>query len=279
MRIFISVDMEGVAGASGVGHMTADGPGYAEARRWMTDETLAAIAGAREAGATGFVIADSHGSGHNLELDRLPPEAALVQGWPRPLMMMQGIESGDFAGAFLIGHHAGAHSVEGGLAHTMNSRLYASVEVNGRPWSETDINRAVAAEHGAPILLATGDDAYTAHVREAAPEARAATVKWTYGATSARTLTPARAQELIRAEARAAVEAAATGAVSAPEPQAGPLRARLVLKRRQAAEMLALLPFARRDDAHAIAFECASASELGGVLYVFGAYNAPGFIF
>ena len=58
----------------------------------MTEEANAAIAAAREAGASEFVVADSHGNFQNLLVDKLPPDVQLVRGTPRPLGMMQGID-------------------------------------------------------------------------------------------------------------------------------------------------------------------------------------------
>ena len=92
LKIYISADMEGVTGA-----VTGDqlGPGgfeYQRFRQFMTDEVLAAIEEARAAGATEIVVSDSHGNGENLLIDQFPPDIRIVRAWPRPLMMMQGID-------------------------------------------------------------------------------------------------------------------------------------------------------------------------------------------
>ena len=73
-RLFISVDMEGIAGVVTGEQLGPTGFEYARFREFMTEETNVAIAAAREAGATEFVIGDSHGNMQNLLLERLPKD-------------------------------------------------------------------------------------------------------------------------------------------------------------------------------------------------------------
>jgi hypothetical protein len=91
-RIFISVDMEGIAGVVTDEQLGKEGFEYAKFRELMTEEANAAIAAARAAGAGEIVVADSHGSMQNLLVDRLPADVQLVRGSPRPLGMMQGLD-------------------------------------------------------------------------------------------------------------------------------------------------------------------------------------------
>ena len=277
MRIYICADIEGVAGVVDIDQLQPSGSGHAEARRLMTDEVLAAIEGARAAGAGEIVVADSHGNGRNLLISDFPHDVELVQGWPRPLVMMQGIEQGRFDGMAFIGHHAGAGSTDGVLAHTMSGRLIAEVRVNGESWSETDLNAAIAAHFGVPVLLATGDDAYTGHVRRILPGAATVTTKAAFGASSARSLTPAASRARIRAAAEAAVRAAMSAEVPA-SPQT-PLDVELTLKRRQAAELLAYLPAVERAAAHAVRFRADDVLELNAMLYFVTAYDPRGALF
>jgi len=92
-KIFVSVDMEGIAGVVTGEQLGPQGFEYASFRELMTQEANAAIAAAREGGATEFVVADSHGNGENLLLELLPADVQVVRSWPRPLGMMQGIDS------------------------------------------------------------------------------------------------------------------------------------------------------------------------------------------
>lgn len=55
----------------------------------MTDEVNAVIEAARAAGATEFLVSDSHGNGQNLLIEQLPDDVPTVRSWPRELGMMQ----------------------------------------------------------------------------------------------------------------------------------------------------------------------------------------------
>jgi D-amino peptidase len=118
LKVFISVDMEGIAGV-----VTADqlGPGgfeYERFRKFMTDEALAAVKGAREAGATELVVADSHGNGESLLIEQFPQDVRIVRSWPRHGAMMAGLDS-SFAAALFVGYHASTTNPNGVRAHTI----------------------------------------------------------------------------------------------------------------------------------------------------------------
>src|SRR5262245_23056622 len=110
LKVYISVDMEGIGGVVTNEQLGPTGFEYARARQFMTDEALAAIAGARDAGATEILLSDSHGNGQNLLIDQLPPDVKVIRSWPRPLMMMEGVDS-SFVAAVFIGYHASTANV------------------------------------------------------------------------------------------------------------------------------------------------------------------------
>ena len=91
-KIYISADMEGLAAAVSAEQLGPAGFEYSAYRRIMTEEVLAAIEGARAAGAGQIMVSDSHGNGQNIIPDLLPDDVLLVRSWPRPLMMMEGID-------------------------------------------------------------------------------------------------------------------------------------------------------------------------------------------
>ncbi len=89
LKVYISADMEGVAGVVTQDQLGPAGFEYSQFREFMTAEVNAAIEAARDAGATEIVVSDSHGNGLNLLLDALPQDIELVRSWPRPLGMMK----------------------------------------------------------------------------------------------------------------------------------------------------------------------------------------------
>lgn len=204
MLVYISVDMEGVAGVVHVDQTRRTGHDYNRARGWMTAETNAAIEGAFAAGATSVLVNDSHGDMRNLELSQLDRRAELISGSLKPLSMVQGITA-KAACALFVGYHAGAASQAGILDHTYYGRVVAKLRVGGRDWNETALNAAVCGELGVPVALVTGDQTVCAQAREHLGDVVTVQVKDAITRYAARSLLPAVACEKIRDGAAEAV--------------------------------------------------------------------------
>ncbi|MEX1267203.1 MAG: M55 family metallopeptidase, partial [Woeseia sp.] len=112
LKIYISADMEGVAGAVTDEQLGPGGFEYERFRGFMTDEVNACIEAAREAGATEILVSDSHGNGQNLLIERLPDDVMVVRSWPRPLGMMEGIDD-SFDAVIFIGYHSSTDNSRG----------------------------------------------------------------------------------------------------------------------------------------------------------------------
>ncbi|MTI95714.1 MAG: peptidase M55 [Firmicutes bacterium] len=205
-RVYISADLEGVSGVVH-GSQLNEGTEYEAARRLMTEEVNAAIAGALDAGASEIVVNDSHGSMRNLLPDRLNPAALLITGTPKPLSMVEGVQDGEYRCAMFVGYHAGMGCL-GVLSHTYSGSRVRNVKVNGINMGETGINAAVAGAFNIPVALITGDDRVCAEASELLPGIITADVKQARGRYVARGLHPEKARELIRKQAKLAVERA-----------------------------------------------------------------------
>lgn len=241
MRILISVDIEGVAGVSRPDQTTAAGDDYGTARRLMTEEANAAVAGAFEAGATEVLVADAHGSFGNLLPDLLDPRARLVHGKPRAHGMLEGIQERPRA-VLLIGYHAMAGE-RGVLAHTIRGTAYHRIWLNDRPAGEAALYGLLAGEFGAPVAMASGDDAFAQETRAWLPDTRFAIVKQAVANRAAISLSPLRAREVIREEARSALMALDTlRPISLP----APIRCRVETKNAALADLFSLLPASNR---------------------------------
>ena len=80
MRVYISVDMEGIGG---INHPHPTDPAdrrYATSVALMVGETNAAIEGALAAGATDILVNDSHWNMYNLLPEDLHEAARVLQG-------------------------------------------------------------------------------------------------------------------------------------------------------------------------------------------------------
>lgn len=213
MRVFISVDMEGVAGVATFDQIIRGGTGYPRAQELMTAEANAAIRGAFTGGATEVLVNDSHGTMDNLLHDRIDPRARVLFGAPRASCMVQGISAGDALAVF-VGYHAAA-GAPGVLAHTFSSN-FTQLRVNGAPMSEAEVNGLYAASLGVPVGVVTGDDEICDLARKAFPGVTAVEVKKATGYSATDSLQPLTAGEAIEA----AVAAAVANAGSLPSPQA-----------------------------------------------------------
>jgi D-amino peptidase len=154
--VFISVDMEGMAGIVHLHQVMRGMPEYERSCRLMTAETNAAIAGARRAGATRIVVNDSHGDMRNFLLDELDDGVEVISGGDKPFSMGAGLDP-TFEVAFFVGYHASVGSELAVMDHTYGGRTIYAMRINGRPQSETTLNAALAGSYGVRTALITGD--------------------------------------------------------------------------------------------------------------------------
>jgi len=146
LKVYISADMEGIAGVVSGEQLGPSGFEYERFRGFMTNEVLAAIEGARAAGATEILVSDSHGNGQNLLIERFPKDVQIVRSWPRPLAMMEGIDA-SFDAVLFVGYHASTVNPQGVRAHTMSSANLADVRLNGVSVPEAGLNAAIAGHY------------------------------------------------------------------------------------------------------------------------------------
>ena len=249
-KAYISADMEGVAGVVGREQLFPPGLEYQQFREHMTAEVCAAIDGIRDSGPCDIVVRDSHGNGLNLLVHALPEDVQLVRAWPRPLGMMQGID-GSFDAAFLIGYHASATSVDGIAAHTISSKAFSSIRINGDLAGEATISALIAGHFDVPVVMISGDDAAVEESRELVGPLEGAVVKWQYGHSSARTLLPDAARRLIREKAQAGL---ARRKEIPPLKRGTELTLDLCYKFAAPAELIAYLPNVARIDNYTVRF-------------------------
>ena len=168
MRVYISVDLEGINGICHSSHTQPGEPGYARGIELMHAETNAVIRGARAGGATEIVVNDSHWDARNLKHELLEPGTTVITGWQKPFSMVSGVSGkvgdtavggGKFDVAFFVGYHAMAGKACAVLSHTYRAQVFLDVKLNGESVGETGLNAALAGHFGVPIGLLTGDDA------------------------------------------------------------------------------------------------------------------------
>ena len=261
-KIYISSDMEGVVGAVTGEQMGPSGFEYHQFREFMTAEVNAAIEGARSAGAGEILVADSHGNGQNLLIDKLPKDVKIVRSWPRPLDMVGGLDD-SFDGVIFLGYHASTDNLTGVRAHTFSSGRLTSVKLNGTPVTEGAWNAAIAGELGVPVIMVAGDDATVEEVSSLVGNVEGAVVKWALSFHSATTLQPEAAYDLIREKASRAVKNIKN---YKPYKVKNPVTVEMGFKNYRPVEILSYLSLFERIGSHTIRFSAKNMEEAARII-------------
>ncbi|HAL57033.1 MAG TPA: hypothetical protein DCP63_11315 [Bacteroidetes bacterium] len=250
LKVYISVDMEGVVGVVTDDQLGPGGFEYQKFREYMTREALSAVHAAREAGATEILVSDSHGNGENLLIDMFPRDVRIIRSWPRHLSMMAGIDE-SFDAAIFVGYHSSTNNQTGVRAHTFSSARLTRVALNGMEITEGAWNASVAGHFGVPVIMISGDDAAIAEVRSIIGNIEGAEVKKSLGFHSANTLTPEASYDLIGQKVKAGFKRLKE---FKPYALKTPITLDVSFKHYRVAEVLAYLRSVQRTDAHSIRF-------------------------
>jgi len=210
MKVYISVDMEGIGGISHSLPTDRGDPGYPAAVALMVGEANAAIEGAYAGGATEVLVNDSHGQMFNLTPEDLDPRAVLLQG-QKPWSMVAGAGPDQgFAVALFVGYHARAGHPTGTIAHTYSGEPTLTT-LQGRPVGEAGINALPLGAWDVPVGLVSGDDQVALETEAWFPWAEQVVVKTAVGRRAAASVHPSVARDRVRAGAEQAVRRAAAG--------------------------------------------------------------------
>ena len=252
MKLYISSDMEGVAGVTSWQQVDArtPHPEYQIYRRYYTQEVAAAVRGAQQSGATDITINDSHGPMRNFVFEELPRDVRVIFGNRKPYSMVQDCD-GSYAGAFFIGYHGGIGDADAVLCHTYTPSVIYEARLNGIACSEATINAAVLGYYGVPLLYVTGDRTTVEGVQSQMPWVQGTIVKDSIGNFGANTMSPAAAQRMIEAGAASAFAARAHAKPFTIEP---PIALDIVLGKVEQADFIAMIPGFRRTGSRAVRF-------------------------
>jgi D-amino peptidase len=166
MKIYLSADIEGVAGSVHRDECDHEKPDHRQFSELMTQEVLAACEGALEAGATEIWVKDAHYSGRNILLNDFPEEVKIIRGWSgHYLLMMQELDQ-SFDAVAMIGYHSRAGQDTNPLAHTFSSGTVASLNINGRYASEFLANFYAASMFRVPVVFVAGDQGLSLEIQE-----------------------------------------------------------------------------------------------------------------
>jgi D-amino peptidase len=202
-KVFVSADMEGVAGIVAMDQLGPPGIDYEWARHLMTAEVNTAIAAAFDAGATEVLVNDGHGSHTNLKADEMDQRASLVTGTPAPLGMAEGMDS-TFGAVICVGFHARASTEGAVIDHTYTLGI-TDMTLNGVPVGEYGMSAAVAGYYGVPVVFISGDSAVAEQARSYVPGIETVITKEAITRFAARTISPQASRAAIAAGVRKAL--------------------------------------------------------------------------
>lgn len=252
MKIYISSDMEGVAGVTAWQQVDARTPHaeYPLYRRYYSQEVAAAARGAQNAGASEITINDSHGPMRNLLFDELPDDVRVIFGNRKPYSMVQDCD-GSYAGAFFIGYHGAIGDADAVLCHTYTPSVIYEARINGTVCSEATINAALLGHYGVPLLYVTGDRATVEGVQRQMPWVHGTIVKESIGNFSANSISPAAAQRAIETGASEAIAGASKAKPFTFEP---PISLEITLGKVEQADYVSMIPGFERAGPRAVRF-------------------------
>ncbi|WP_339146862.1 MULTISPECIES: M55 family metallopeptidase [unclassified Sutcliffiella] len=195
MNLYISVDMEGISGLVDHTHVDSRLHNYERGRKIMTQEANAVVTTAFEKGFKEVVVNDSHSKMNNILIEDLHPETKLITGDVKPFSMVQGLDD-SFDAAIFVGYHARA-SMKGVMTHSMIFGV-RNMYINDVQIGELGFNAYVAGFYGVPVIMVAGDDQTALEAESLIPGIHCAVVKEAASRSAAKSLTPIKAQELIK---------------------------------------------------------------------------------
>ncbi|MFE7245499.1 M55 family metallopeptidase [Streptomyces sp. NPDC057580] len=205
MRIYISVDMEGITGLVDADDVQPGGRDYERGRLMMAEDVNAAVRGAVAAGATDITVNDAHGPMRNILPESLHPAARLIRGKPKQMLMLEGLTP-EHDAVICVGYHSRAGAL-GVLSHSFMGHEIEDMRLDGQPVGEIGLAHATAAAIGVPVAVLTGDDCACTEMTEWDASVTTVAVKYARDRFAA-DLRPAE-------ESRAAIEKAVAASLSA----------------------------------------------------------------
>ena len=248
LKIFISVDMEGIGGIGTSKMASSGGKDYATGRQLMTDEVNTVVEAIYAFGHAEVVVNDSHGDMQNLLHTQLDPRVKYIQSNIKPLGMVQGLDY-SFDAAIFIGYHARAGTEDGFLAHT-GSGSVKGLWINGLEVGEGGLNAYYAGSQGVPVILASGDKTFTEEFSKIVP-CRMVVTKTAIGSSAAELIHPDEVKKDLAKQTALALQ----GLTNArPLSVNQPVTIRMKLSRTTRADIVMGIPGIQRIDGYTIEF-------------------------
>lgn len=251
MKLFISADIEGIAGVATIQQLKTNAE-YQRFRKIMTAEVNAAVRGAFNGGAQEVVVADGHGNMSNILIEELDPRARLVSGNNRVMCQLEGLDE-TFDGIIFVGHHGRESGSDAVISHTLAGICINEMKINDKIVGETEMNAMVAGSFDIPAIFISGDDQYVAEVKETLPDVESVVVKYARDRLAAELIHPDVVHQAI--EQKVASSLTKTKHIK-PLKLDGPITFEIEFKGPQQAKMTSTLPTVQMVSPTRIKFTC-----------------------
>lgn len=249
MKIYISLDMEGIAGTF---TWEQEENNRAEVRKCISRQIEWVIEGIHASKVNNeieeIVIADSHSSGDSLvyEITALDERLHLISGYPRPKYMMPAFdESYDIV--FFVGYHGGIGTLHSVMDHSYSSRFHR-IWLQDKPMNESLINAAFAGRYDVPVGLIIGDDALLNQIKtgDGLPWVEYVTTKYSLSRFSVKS----RPLNVVRRESIEAVKKVLDSDISKIPVYkfSSPVKLKIELQTASMADIVCMIPDVRRID-------------------------------
>lgn len=249
IKIFISVDMEGISGIGTPKLTSGTGKDYGLGRELTTADVNAVVDAIFQHGPADILVNDSHGDMQNVLHTQLDERVQYIQGNIKPLGMVEGLDE-SFDAVILLGHHARAGTENGFIAHT-GSGSVKGLWLNGVEVGEAGLNAYYAGSLGVPVVLAQGDSTFADQISQLF-DVHTVVTKYAIGSRVARLIHP----EVARARLHSTtLEALADLGSATPIAVQEPMTVRMRFATTTRADILQAIPGMRRIDGWTVEYE------------------------
>ncbi|HOK55941.1 MAG TPA: M55 family metallopeptidase [bacterium] len=202
MKIIIITDLEGVAGVVDFETQALSGSKYYEtAKELATEEVNATCEACIEKDVDEILVIDGHGPGGIIP-EKIHKEVKLLHGRPVPTFWELDKK---WDGLILLGYHSMNGTEKGNLNHTYTLEI-VNMWLNGEKIGEIGMKIYLAGWFGIPTILISGDEAAVKEAEKYVSNIEKCIVKWGITKTSAISLSPLKAREIIKDKTKRALE-------------------------------------------------------------------------
>ncbi len=252
MKVWISIDMEGISGIVDRDQLLPDGRRYERARESMMADLSAVLAALKaEPDVETIWVNDSHDGMLNILAESMPDGVHLISGGTKLWSMNQGVDQAHVA--LYVGYHARAGTPGAIMDHTYSGEI-AAVTLNGVEVGETGINAALAGLWNVPVALVTGDDKVAAEARALLPDVETVVVKYGISRRSAELLPRSEVDRRLQEGVRNGLKRWRDGALK-PWRLQEPVHLTVTVMTPEMADLAMRCPGARRIDGRTVGFE------------------------